>query len=90
MPASYRFRVRGHVQGVYFRQSTRQQALALQLDGWVCNRDDGSVEGLASGAPAALEALRRWLCDGPPAARVETLDWQPDADLPPPGFEVRR
>src|SRR3546814_13109124 len=71
--ASYRFHVLGHVQGVFFRQSTRQRALELQIDGWVRNCDDGSVEGLACGEATAIDALREWLQHGPATARVETL-----------------
>src|SRR3546814_7165723 len=74
--ASYRFHVLGHVQGVFFRQSTRQRALELQIDGWVRNCDDGSVEGLACGEAAAIDALREWLQHGPATARVETLTWR--------------
>jgi acylphosphatase len=87
---SYRFTVSGRVQGVYFRQSTREQAERLNLSGWVRNLADGRVEGLAHGAPAALEALRAWLQRGPAAARVDALEWQSDGEIPPAGFEVRR
>lgn len=86
---SYRFRVSGRVQGVYFRQATRQQAEKLGLCGWVRNRADGSVEGLACGAPEALVQLRDWLQKGPPAARVDTLDWQASREpAAPAGFAV--
>ncbi len=86
-----RFRVTGRVQGVFFRAATRERALALGLTGHACNRDDGSVEVLACGEPAALEALRQWLHEGPPAARVAsvTATSQPDPDPPPPDFGVR-
>lgn len=87
--SSYRFRVSGRVQGVYFRQSTRQQAERLGLSGWVRNCADGSVEGLACGTPAALAQLREWLQRGPTAARVDTLDWQVDEETVTYGFAVR-
>lgn len=87
--ASYRFHVRGRVQGVYFRQSTRQRALELQIDGWVRNCDDGSVEGLAHGEALALDALRDWLRRGPATARVDALDWQASEETPASGFVVR-
>lgn len=92
MPTSYRFTVHGRVQGVYFRQSTADRARGLGLDGWVRNCADGTVEGLAAGAPAALEALHAWLHQGPPAARVARVDWQvSDSDeAAGPGFGVRR
>lgn len=90
MGKSYRFVVTGRVQGVYFRQSTRQQALQLGLDGWVRNRDDGAVEGIAMGSDDALAALREWLGRGPPAARVDALHWEPVDSGLPVGFFVRR
>jgi len=73
MPSA-RFIVCGKVQGVFFRASTREQALRLGLAGHAKNRFDGSVEVLASGQAEALDALERWLLQGPPAARVETVD----------------
>lgn len=91
MSASYRFKLRGRVQGVFFRQSTANEATRLGLAGWVRNCADGSVEGLATGGADALEHLREWLQRGPPAARVDTLEWMAD-DTPSSasGFEVLR
>lgn len=86
----YRFLVSGRVQGVYFRQSTAEQARQLGLSGWVRNLPDGRVEGLASGSKDALEALKVWLHRGPSVARVDDLQWLPEEALPEPGFEVRR
>ncbi len=86
----YRFIVTGRVQGVYFRQSTADQARRLGLRGWVRNLPDGRVEGIASGDVAALEALRTWLRHGPPAARVDDLQWNAAVEAPGEGFEVRR
>jgi acylphosphatase len=68
-----RYRVSGKVQGVYFRHSTRVEAKRLSLRGTVCNLSDGSVEVLARGAPAAVEALRLWLHRGPALARVDVV-----------------
>lgn len=91
MPGLYRFRVTGRVQGVYFRQSTADRARQLGICGWVANTADGAVEGLAAGDEAALGQLRDWLRQGPPAARVETLDWQAaQNETAPDGFVVRR
>lgn len=89
MSASYRFRVHGRVQGVMFRQSTARRARELGIDGWVRNCADGSVEGGAGGPSPALEALHRWLREGPPAARVTQVEWQPVDEAQAPGFEVR-
>lgn len=90
MTASYRFTVSGRVQGVFFRQSAADRARQLQLSGWVCNLADGRVQGLACGTADALEALRLWLQQGPPAARVDRLEWEPAAEQPQGPFEVRR
>jgi acylphosphatase len=90
MTTSYRFAVHGRVQGVFFRQSTADTARALGLNGWVRNCADGSVEGLASGEAMALAQLREWLRQGPPAARVDQLDWQVSDEIVEPGFGVRR
>ncbi len=88
--AAARFRVHGRVQGVSFRYRTRQLAERLGLCGWVCNREDGSVEGEASGSVAALEELRGWLERGPPPARVERVEWVTAVDAEPAtGFLIR-
>ncbi|MBI2384332.1 MAG: acylphosphatase [Gammaproteobacteria bacterium] len=90
MSSCYRFVVSGRVQGVYFRQTTVNEAQKLRLSGWVLNLPDGRVEGVACGEPEALEKLRLWLHRGPPAAQVESVLWTP-ADAPPtPGFVLRR
>lgn len=91
MAASYRFTVSGQVQGVGFRYSAQARARQLGLSGWVANRADGAVEGLASGPTASLEAFRAWLQRGPAAARVERVDWAEAADAPVGTlFEIRR
>ena len=82
--------VRGEVQGVGYRYSTRRWALEVGVRGWVRNRHDGSVEVLAQGEEAALTELLALLRQGPPGARVaETVvsDVEPDPTLR--GFEVR-
>jgi len=66
----------GRVQGVYFRQSTLQQAQALGLCGWVRNLADGRVEVWYEGEEQALEQLSRWLRQGPAEARVTGLQLQ--------------
>jgi acylphosphatase len=72
--ASARFRVRGRVQGVFFRASTQARARALGLTGHAANLADGSVEVVASGTAAALAELEAWLHDGPPAAQVTAVE----------------
>lgn len=86
----YRFIVSGRVQGVYFRQSAAQQAQGLGVRGWVRNRPDGRVEGMASGDAAALETFKAWLRHGPPAASVDGLQWIVSEPHGEDGFTVRR
>lgn len=68
-----RFFVSGRVQGVFFRASTREEALRLKLSGYATNLRDGRVEVFAEGDDAALDRLEHWLRRGPPLARVEAL-----------------
>jgi acylphosphatase len=69
-----RFRIRGKVQGVFFRASTRIEAQRLGLRGHARNLADGSVEVLAAGDAESIEALARWLQHGPPHARVDAVE----------------
>jgi acylphosphatase len=62
--------VGGLVQGVFFRASTREQALGLGVAGYARNLPDGRVEVLACGPVSAVERLKDWLREGPPSARV--------------------
>lgn len=68
------FRVRGIVQGVAFRASTRYQANLLELGGYAKNLPDGSVEVVVCGDSDKIERLREWLWKGPPHARVEEVE----------------
>ncbi len=82
MTTTVRCRVRGRVQGVWYRASTRREAERLGLRGWARNLPDGTVEVVASGPAGSVEALRAWLWRGPPAARVDAVDCEP-VDLDP-------
>lgn len=73
--ACRRYKVSGRVQGVFFRVSTRDVAVALQITGHAVNLPNGSVEVLACGEPAAVAELERWLHDGPPGASVTGVEW---------------
>jgi acylphosphatase len=62
--------IEGRVQGVWFRETTRQEATRLGLCGWVKNRLDGSVEVVVEGPREKVETLTAWCHHGPPIARV--------------------
>ena len=73
--------VSGHVQGVWFRVGTQEEARKLGITGWVRNLPNGCVEVLACGSESQLTQLFQWLQQGPPLAKVtevtyEALEWQ--------------
>jgi acylphosphatase len=82
------FRVTGRVQGVFFRDSTRQVAQNLELTGYARNMPDGSVEVLACGSSEALERLAEWLQSGPPSARVANVEAAAVDVAKPPSFTI--
>lgn len=82
--------VRGIVQGVAFRWTTKERARELGVAGWVRNLDDGAVEVWAEGPAAAVEGLVSWLERGPPAARVEKVELADESPSGAERFEVRR
>ncbi len=72
--------VSGRVQGVWYRESTRQRAIELGVTGWVRNLPDGRVEAVFEGEETAVEAAVEFLWRGPPHARV--LDVQVTRESP--------
>jgi acylphosphatase len=75
--------VRGRVQGVWFRESTRRKALELGVGGWVRNCDDGSVEAVFEGDESGVRAAVEFMRKGPPAAQVDAceVEWfEPTAE----------
>lgn len=66
--------ITGRVQGVGFRESMRIVAQALEINGWVRNCDDGSVEAIAQGNEYAIEQLVAWCQSGPPGANVKFVN----------------
>lgn len=83
--------VQGRVQGVFFRESTRREASALGLSGWVRNLPDGRVEASFAGSREACERALAFVHAGPPAASVTGVEehWEELGEPPAGGFEVR-
>jgi len=73
-----RLLIDGHVQGVSFRYHARLTAISLGVAGWVRNLPDGRVELVAEGEDDAVQALIDWCHEGPPAARVTTVQVSPE------------
>ena len=69
-----RVAVRGHVQGVFFRETTRRRAQAGGVAGRVANNADGSVEAVFEGEREAVERLVAFSREGPRGARVDWVD----------------
>lgn len=83
MATSQLFTIKGRVQGVFFRDSTRRVAQNLGITGYAINLDDGSVEVLACGEEAAIDKLAAWLQEGPQMARVDDVNVHDiDVDTP--------
>jgi acylphosphatase len=81
--------VSGRVQGVFFRDSIRQQAADHGVAGWAANRADGTVEAVLEGSAQAVASVLRFLEHGPPRARVDgvVVEDQPPQGLA--GFKIR-
>ena len=65
--------IEGFVQGVFFRSSTRDEAVALGLFGWVRNNPDGSVEAVFEGIGKDVKAMLKWCESGPSGAHVTDI-----------------
>ncbi len=82
--------ISGQVQGVFFRDSAREKAQQLGLNGWVKNLPDGRVEALFEGPSERVREMVRWCEQGPSQAEVEDVETEFEAsegDLT--SFEVR-
>jgi len=82
--------ISGRVPGVYYRESTRQEAQRLGVTGWVRNLADGRVECHLEGSVEALAQLERWLWQGPAAARVTGVVLEEVGGEGFTDFQVRR
>jgi acylphosphatase len=81
--------VRGYVQGVFFRDTTRRKASSRGVAGWVANRPDGAVEAVFEGSPEAVAAMVEFCSSGPRGADVERVEANVEEPEGLTGFEVR-
>jgi acylphosphatase len=88
-PIRRRAVVSGRVQGVFFRDSTRERARAHGVTGWVSNRADGALEAVLEGPPEAVERVLRFLETGPARAQVADVAVSEEPVEGLKGFEVR-
>jgi acylphosphatase len=84
-----RFIVAGRVQGVGFRWFAQRWAERLGLRGWVCNREDGTVESEAEGPQPAVAEFERRMRAGPAGAQVDAVEaTERKAEGGPPSFDI--
>jgi acylphosphatase len=81
--------VHGHVQGVFFRETTKRRAQAAGVAGWIRNRPDGTVEAVFEGERDAIDRLVAYAREGPRGARVDWLDVEAEEPEGLSGFDVR-
>lgn len=85
-----KIRIKGKVQGVWYRASAHRKAVSLGLSGFVRNMPDGSVYAEAEGPPESLQAFINWCWKGPELARVEGVDVQEGNVQGFEQFDIRR
>ena len=73
---AFKATVSGIVQGVWFRDSTQEEAIKLKVTGWVKNIPGGTVYLEAEGEEKNLKSLERWIHIGSPHSRVDRVDLQ--------------
>jgi acylphosphatase len=88
--ATIRRRVTAHgtVQGVFFRDSTREEAGRRGVAGWVRNNEDGTVEAVFEGEPDTVDAMVSFVRDGPGSADVSHVDVDEEEPESLSGFKV--
>ena len=84
-----RLLVHGRVQGVFYRDSTREAAENEGVGGWAANRDDGAVEVVLEGPPDAVEAVIGFCRMGPMSADVNSVDVTEEEPEGLLGFQTR-
>ena len=79
--------ITGRVQGVGYRGWVEHRARAHNLEGWVRNRRDGSVEALFAGPADVVSEMVARCRRGPSSARVEAVQ---DEAASPDALNLRR
>jgi acylphosphatase len=80
--------VRGLVQGVFFRDSTRRLAQRYGVSGWIANRPDGAVEAVFEGEDDAVERMVAFSREGPRGAQVESVEVKEEEPEGLSGFAI--
>lgn len=86
----YKIKVKGKVQGVFYRSTAQAKAKELGLSGWVKNEEDGSVAIEAEGEEQKLLKLVDWCREGPGAAIVNDVEYDQVEPEGVNGFEIKK
>lgn len=86
---SVKIRIRGRVQGVFFRAWVKDKADQLGIQGWIRNRLDGDVEALLIGEARAVDVLIAECRQGPPTAQVDDVRVETALALAAASFEIK-
>ena len=78
----------GRVQGVFFRDSTRDEAERRGVDGWVRNTEQGTVEAVFEGEADVVDAMISFVRDGPGSADVDRVEVDEEEPEGLRGFKV--
>ncbi|MBL0314590.1 MAG: acylphosphatase [Flavobacteriales bacterium] len=83
-------KIKGRVQGVYFRKFAQEKVVSLGLTGFVRNEPDGSVYTEAQGLADQLEMFADWCGEGSPMSKVTSIEVSMKNDEPSECFEIRK
>lgn len=82
--------ISGRVQGVFFRDSTREKAREIGVNGWVRNMREGRVEAVIEGDEDKVNKMLEWCHEGPGSARVDKVEVSKEEPVGEEGFSVKR
>ncbi len=83
-------KIKGRVQGVDFRASTKAVADQLKIRGTIHNEKDGTISVEAEGDDQMMEQFLEWCQEGPEYAIVESIEVDEASDKAYKNFEVIR
>ena len=86
----YHLTIHGKVQGVYFRQSSKEIATTLNLNGWVKNNRDKTVSMLITGSKKNCNQMINWCKKGSNQANVTAIQVQEEpVSYPKKNFTIQ-
>lgn len=83
-------RIKGRVQGVFFRATAKEVADQLGVKGWIRNTGDDDVEALVAGSDQSIEQFIEWCRQGPRRAAVTDVVVTPKEEMFFNDFAIKR